>query len=142
MVTNKIIFSLCLCLATSLIAQASDVISANGYSGLGLVPSAEVLTTGAAVLNFDTALPGIVDTAGYNYQVGFGIYNHVELIGRLATNDLRCNGFRPGNCPPNSLRDFASSIKWSLPFEWLKNNNAHLAVGMTDAGGAANMFKS
>ena len=53
-------------LMTSLSAQASDVISANGYSGLGLVPSAQVLTTGAAVLNFDTALPGIVDTAGYN----------------------------------------------------------------------------
>jgi hypothetical protein len=73
MATNKIIFAFCLCLATSLSAQASDVISANGYSGLGLVPSAEVLTTGAAVLNFDRSLPGIADTAGYNTQVGFGI---------------------------------------------------------------------
>ena len=142
MATKPRALSFCLCLVAGLSAQASDIISANGYSGIGLVPSAQVLTTGAAVLNFDRALPGIVDTAGYNNQVGFGFYDHVELIGRLATNDLRCNMFRPGNCPPNSLRDFAVSLKWSLPFEWLRSNNAHLAVGVTDAGGAASYFKS
>ena len=113
---KKRTYFFCLCLATNLPVQAADAISANGYSGLGLVPSAEVLTTGAAVLNFDRSLPGIVDTAGYNNQVGFGIYDHLEVIGRLATNDLRCNMFRSGNCPPNSLRDFAVSLKWSLPF--------------------------
>ena len=96
----QIALSFCLCLGSSLRAQAADVISANGYCGLGLVPSAEVLTTGAAVLNFDRASPGIVDTAGYNNQVGFGFYDHLELVGRLATNDLRCNMFRAGNCPP------------------------------------------
>jgi hypothetical protein len=80
-----------LCLGSSLRVQAAGVISANGYSGLGLLPSAQVLTTGATVLNFDAALPGIVDTAGYNNQVGFGVYDHLELVGRLATNDLRCN---------------------------------------------------
>ena len=138
----QIALSFCLCLGSSLSVQAADVISANGYSGLGLVPSAQVLTTGAAVLNFDTALPGIANTAGYNNQVGFGVYDHLELVGRLATNDLRCNMFRAGNCPPNSLRDFAVALKWSLPFEWLKNNNAHFAVGVTDAGGAASYFKS
>ena len=134
--------SFCLCLGSSLSVQAADVISANGYSGLGLVPSAQVLTTGAAVLNFDTALPGIGDAAGYNNQVGFGLYKHLELVGRLATNDLRCNMFRAGNCPPNSLRDFSASLKWSLPFDWLKNNKAHFAVGVSDAGGAASYFKS
>jgi hypothetical protein len=142
MATKKVIFPFCLCLAASLSAQAADVISANGYSGLGLVPSAQVLTTGAAVLNYDTALPGFVNSEGYNYQVGFGIYDHLELIGRLANTDLRCNGFRVGDCAPNTIRDFAASLKWSLPFDWLKNNNAHFAVGVTDAGGAANFFKS
>ena len=106
MAANKVIFPFCLCLATSLSVQAADVISANGYSGLGLVPSAQVLTTGAAVLNYDTALPGFVNSEGYNYQVGFGIYDHLELIGRLANTDLRCNGFRVGDClnlPPKNV---------------------------------------
>ena len=79
MATKKLIFSFCLCMFTSLSVQAADFISANGYSGLGLVPSAEVLTTGAAVLNYDTALPGAPVPSGYNYQVGFGIYEGLEL---------------------------------------------------------------
>ena len=131
-----------LCLAVSLPVLSADVISPNGYSGLGLVPSAEVLKTGVGVLNYDTALPGIDNMKGYNTQLGFGIYDNVELIGRLATNDLRCNMFRAGACPPNSLRDFSASFKWSLPFEWLKNNNAHFALGVNDFGGAATYFRS
>ena len=132
----------CLGLLASLPAYSADVISPNGYSGLGLVPSAQVLTTGAAVVNYDTALPGASNTAGYNTQIGFGIYDHLELTGRLATNDLRCNMFRSGNCPQGNIRDFAASLKWSVPIYWLEKNNAHLAFGVTDAGGAASYFKS
>lgn len=34
--------SFCLCLAVSLGVHAAEVISANGYSGLGLVPSPHI----------------------------------------------------------------------------------------------------
>lgn len=130
------------CLIASLPVYSADYISPNGYSGLGLVPSAGVLSTGVAVLNYDNVLPGANNTAGYNNQVGFGLFDNLELVGRLATNDLRCNMFSAGACPKDNIRDFAASLKYSLPFNWLKNNNAKVAFGVTDVGGAASYFKS
>ena len=131
-----------LCLAAGLPAHAVDFISPNGYSGLGLVPSAQVLSTGSGVINYDTALPGAPNSTGYNTQIGFGIYDHVELIGRLATNDLHCNMFRAGACPTGNIRDFSASFKWSPPIYWLEKNDAHLAFGVNDFGGAATYFRS
>ena len=120
----------------------AEVLSPNGYSGLGLVPSARTLKAGEAVLAFDPTLPGAADTSGYNTQIGFGLLTNLELVGRLATNNLKCNGFKVGECPPNSIRDFSSSIKWSLPIDWLKLNKTAVAVGVTDFGGAATFFRS
>ena len=117
-------------------------LSPNGYSGLGLVPSANTLKGGTAVLAFDPTVPGAPITTGYNTQIGFGLMDNLELVGRLATNNQKCNGFQPGACPPNSYRDFSSSMKWSLPIDWLKQNNAAVAVGATDFGGAATFFRS
>lgn len=117
-------------------------LSPNGYSGLGIVPSAKTLEAGSAVLAFDPTMPGARIIHGYNTQVGFGLMDGLELVGRLATNDLKCNMFKAGACPPNSLRDFSSSMKWSVPHEWLKKNEAAFAVGVTDFGGAATHFRS
>ena len=127
----------------SLQVEASTIqLSPNGYSGLGLVPSAQTLSIGSAVLSFDPTLPGASKTFGYNTQIGLGIYSNFELVGRLATNDLKCNMFQAGACPPNNIRDFSASLKWSLPVDWLKQNNASIALGVTDVGGAASYFKS
>lgn len=134
--------ALWLCLAATLPAHSAEYLSPNGYSGLGLVPSAGVLSTGVAVLNYDTALPGASNPAGYNNQIGFGLFDNLELVGRLATNDLRCNMFRAGACPKDNIRDFSASMKYSLPIDWLKNNNAKVAFGVNDVGGAASYFKS
>ena len=124
---------------TSLFAQT---LSPNGYSGLGIVPSANTLKGGEAVLAFDPTVPGAPITSGYNTQIGFGLMDNLELVGRLATNNQKCNMFRAGACPPNSYRDFSSSMKWSLPIDWLKANNTAVAVGATDFGGAATYFRS
>lgn len=124
-------------------ALASEaVLSPNGYSGLGMIPSAQVLPVGTAVVAFDPTIPGGLNTSGYNNQIGFGLYENLELVGRLATNDLKCNMFKAGACPPNTIRDFSASMKWSLPLNWLKQNHAGVAVGVTDLGGAASYFKS
>jgi hypothetical protein len=120
----------------------AQVLSPNGYSGLGLVPSAYTLKGGTAVLAHDPTVPGAPITTGYNTQIGFGLMNNLELVGRLATNDQKCNFYQPGACPANSYRDFSSSMKWSLPIGWLKQENAALAVGATDFGGAATYFRS
>ncbi len=120
----------------------AQTLSPNGYSGLGLVPSAKTLKGGTAVLAFDPTVPGAPTITGYNTQIGFGLIDNLELVGRLATNNQKCNMFQAGACPPNSYRDFSSSMKWSLPINWLKDQNAAVAVGATDFGGAATYFRS
>lgn len=120
----------------------SHVISINGYSGAGVVPLATVISSGSATVTFDKTLPGAPNTKGYNTQIGLGLYDGLELVGRLATNDQSCNMFQVGACPANMIRDFSSSLKWSLKSNWLKQNNAHLALGVSDVGGAASYFKS
>ena len=134
-----ITFSLCV----SSNSRATDIqISPNGYSGLGVVPSANTLAVGNALVTFDPTLPGAKNTLGYNTQIGFGLYEGLELVGRLATNDQKCNMYKAGACPKDMIRDFSASLKWSLPIDWLKSHDASLALGMNDVGGAASFFKS
>jgi hypothetical protein len=117
-------------------------LSTNGYSGLGVLPVSNTLSTGDTVISFDPVIAGSINTKGYNTQIGLGLYDGLELVGRLATNDQRCNMFITGACPANTIRDFSASLKWSPPLVWLKQNNAQLALGVTDVGGAASYFKS
>jgi hypothetical protein len=121
---------------------AETSLSPNGYSGLGVIPSAKTLEKGYSVIGFDPTLPGSKNVDGYNTQIGLGAYSNFELVGRLATNDLKCNMFQSGACPANNIRDFSASLKWSLPIDWLQQNNASVALGVTDVGGAASYFKS
>jgi hypothetical protein len=124
-------------------AHAADIqVSPNGYSGLGVVPSATSLGVGTALVTFDPTLPGAKNTLGYNTQIGFGLYEGLELVGRLATNDQKCNMYKAGACPKDMIRDFSASLKWSLPIKWLKDHDVSLALGMNDVGGAASYFKS
>jgi hypothetical protein len=129
-------------IATVFTNATSEPISPNGFSGLGIVPSAKTIERGRVGIGFDPTVPGALITQGYNTQVGFGLNESLELVGRLATNDQRCNMFMSGACPPNTYRDFSSSVKYALPFEWLKNYKSSLAVGVTDFGGAATYFRS
>lgn len=135
-------FGFALSLLFSMAVYPADYISPNGHGGLGLVPSAESLSDGAAVLAYDPVIAGARQNRGYNYQLGLGLYDGLELVGRLATNDLKCNMFFPQRCPPYNIRDFSASMKWSVPINWLKSNDASLAFGVTDIGGAASYFKS
>ena len=123
-------------------AWAADYISSNGYSGLGLVPSATAMSPGTASINYDKNLPGAINPTGFNTQVGFGLTDGFEIIGRLATNDTNCNMFRADACPPNNIRDFSASLKWSIQNDWLKSHDSQIAIGANDVGGAASYFKS
>jgi hypothetical protein len=140
--SEKIIKILMLLLLMKPGISVSQVVSPNGFSGIGVVPLTSVISKGTSTVSFDPTLPGSLNTKGYNTQIGLGIYDGLELVGRLATNDQRCNMFQAGACPANTIRDFSASLKWSLPIEWLQQNNAQLALGVTDVGGAASYFKS
>jgi hypothetical protein len=123
-------------------AHGQSLISPNGYSGIGLIPSARTLHSSEAVIDYSKALPGARASRGHNFQVGFGLTDNFELVGKLATQNLNCNMFAAGACPPDTIRDFSASVKWRLASDWLDAQNAALAVGATDVGGAAVRFKS
>ena len=129
-----------MCLTTGIVG--AQTLSPNGYSGVGVTPSATSLISGGVNVGSDQTILGGLRTAGSNQQVGFGIYQDIELVGRLATNDLKCNMFQQGACPAGNIRDFSASMKWRLPLGVLKDYGVNVAVGVTDVGGAASYFKS
>ncbi|NDH54393.1 MAG: hypothetical protein EBY24_21000, partial [Betaproteobacteria bacterium] len=104
--------------------------------------STQPTTSNATKARRLAVVPGARAPAGHSIQLGFGIHDNLELVGRLATQDLKCNMFRANACPPNTVRDFSASMKWSLPIDWLRQHDASVAVGASDMGGAAAMFKS
>jgi hypothetical protein len=136
------LFYACIIVFCGFGSVTAQTLSPNGFSGLGVLPSAKTLPGGDAVLAFDSTMPGAPIAHGYNTQIGFGLTDNLELVGRLATNDQKCNMFKMAACPNGTFRDFSSSMKWRLPIDWLTQNNASLAIGATDFGGAATYFRS
>ncbi|MGA1473323.1 MAG: hypothetical protein ACO326_09185, partial [Burkholderiaceae bacterium] len=97
-------------------AQVNTGLSVQGYSSTGVMtPNAYTLPSGAIGLSYDRQMPGAPDPDGYNIQMGFGLLDNLEMVGRLATNDLNCDMFESGACPPAIIRDFSGSLKWQLP---------------------------
>jgi len=90
----------------------------------------------------DKTLPGAPNVQGSNFQIGLGLMPGLEIMGRLATNDTKCNMFRAGVCPPNMIRDFSGSMKWAPQSDWLQYYGINSAIGISDVGGAANYFRS
>ena len=118
-------------------------LSVQGYSSTGVMtPNAYTLPSGAVGLSYDRQLPGAPDPDGYNIQMGFGLLPSLEMVGRLATNDLNCNMFEAGKCPPGMIRDFSGSLKWQLPVPGSWSGLPKFAIGATDLGGAATYFRS
>ena len=136
-------------LSLNISALSQTTLSPNGYSGLGVTPSAQTIQGGTAVIDRSSALPGAPfagpgskGSTGYNTQVGVGLTDNFEVIGRIATQDQNCNQLVAGACPPGTIRDFSAGLKYSLPVDWLKRNSANVAIGLNDAGGAAALFRS
>jgi hypothetical protein len=118
-------------------------LSVQGYSSTGVMtPNAFTLPSGAIGISYDRQMPGAPDPDGYNIQMGFGLLNNLEMVGRLATNDLNCDMFEVGACPPAIIRDFSGSLKWQLPMPASWSGLPRLAIGATDLGGAATYFRS
>jgi hypothetical protein len=118
-------------------------LSVQGYSSTGVMtPNAYTLPSGAIGLSYDRQMPGAPDPDGYNIQMGFGLLDNLEMVGRLATNDLNCDMFEAGACPPAIIRDFSGSLKWQLPMPASWSGLPRLAIGATDLGGAATYFRS
>jgi hypothetical protein len=139
---KKFLILVALGLALQTNASSQQFLSPNGYSGLGLVPTAKVLDAGNATIGSDPNVPGSGNTKGRSTQVGFGLTPGWELVGRLAANDAKCNMFLAGACPPDMIRDFSASFKWAPQIDWLQEQKINVALGATDLGGAATYFRT
>jgi hypothetical protein len=126
----------------SSVASAQSVLTSNSYSGLGLVPSANTIKSGEIILGYSKNIPGARNLTGYNYQIGMGLSDEFELVGRLATNDLKCNMYLANTCARDNIRDFSTSFKYSFETDYSKKMGVKFALGATDFGGAAINFRS
>ena len=108
-----------------------------GFTGLTLTPNAHLVPWGRLNAAYDRQLPGIVsDPSGHNFVTGFGLLPNLEVVGRLAANDLQSNCFTQG-C---GALDLSVSFKAGIGLD--AANRYRLAAGVTDFGGAATYFRS
>ena len=115
----------------------NTTLTPGGFTGLNLTPNAHLVPWGRLEATYDNQLPGIVsDPSGHNFVTGFGLFPNVELVGRLAANDLQSNCFTQG-C---GARDLSVSFKAAIGLD--AANRYRLAAGVTDFGGAATYFRS
>ncbi|TRX57162.1 YjbH domain-containing protein [Thalassomonas sp. M1454] len=116
-------------------------ISANAYTGVFNTPNTQVINWGDFEFNysdnFTDTRGGFLEDGGFarahDLKFGVGILPNVEVVGRLASRDLDCNGFEESGC---GFRDLSGSLKWHLDF--ISNDYFDLTVGVQDLGGAAN----
>ena len=118
------------------VAQVTTLTQA-GYTGLGITPNARLLDWGRMEATYDRQLPGLVrDPTGHNLVLGFGLLPNLEVVGRLATNNLDRNCFFE-DC---GTRDLSASGKVGIGLDTA--NRFHIAAGVTDLGGAATNFRT
>ena len=111
--------------------EPEATMSFQGYSGLINTPTATLFTEGDFYLQYGNQ----VETRdgyrnGDNYNFGLGLWEYVELSGRLADYQDPNGGQSP--------TDLSANIKLGIPF--IPKNWFSLAVGIQDLGGAANLF--
>lgn len=124
-------------LVSSTGALAQDTLAPAGFTGLTITPNAHLLGWGRAAFSYDRTLPGVVfDPAGHNYVLGFGLLPNLEIVGRLATNNMDRNCFTQG-C---GARDLSASAKAGIGLD--ATNRWRVAAGVTDVGGAATYYRA
>lgn len=128
---RSILFVLALLPTITVTAEPEATMSFQGYSGLINTPTATLFDEGKFYLQYGNQ---VETKAGYrngdNYNFGVGLWEYVEVSGRLAEYNDPDGG--------NSPRDLSANIKIGIPFipkDWFS-----LAIGMQDVGGAANYF--
>ncbi len=126
-----ILFALALLPSITVTAEPEATMSFQGYSGLINTPTATLFDEGKFYLQYGNQ----VETRdgyrnGDNYNFGVGLWEYVEVSGRLAEYKDPSGGSSP--------TDLSANVKLGIPF--IPKNWFSLAIGMQDVGGAANYF--
>ena len=113
-----------------------QALSVSGASGALIVPDGRTLPDGAVVVGLNNFLdPQFASRSprAENYQFGIGLFEYVELSGRLANMPLNRDG-------DLGIRDLSANLKVSLPK--LFRFQPEIAFGINDLGGGATNFES
>ncbi|HCH70928.1 MAG TPA: hypothetical protein DE042_10805 [Colwellia sp.] len=111
-------------------AEPEATMSFQGYSGLINTPTATLFDEGKFYLQYGNQIETINGggyRSGTNYNFGVGLWEYVEISGRLAEYSGE-----------NGLTDLSANIKLGIPYipkDWFS-----VAVGFQDLGGATNFF--
>lgn len=124
--------------------NANAQLAPPGYTGAINTPTADVLGYGQLVGSMSStiperhrAYPGVGWFGGSN--LGFGLAPGLEAIGRLTYDgDAWCDQYN-SSCQ-TTTRDLSFGGKYQLPFGELPFKS-RFAVGMTDYGGAATLYR-
>lgn len=114
-------------------------LATSGSRGGLTIPGPKSLPQGDAVLsvsNYSEPAWG-ANSVHNNYLLGFGLWEGVELSGRIADYN---NPPPPGGVLATGIRDLSANLKWQLPKWW--SAGPDIAIGMTDIGGGAVNFSS
>lgn len=126
-----IVFALALLPSITVTAEPEATMSFQGYSGLINTPTATLFDEGKFYLQYGNQVETMDGYRnGDNYNFGVGLWQYVEVSGRLAE-------YRDPN-GGSSPTDLSANVKLGIPFipkDWFS-----LAIGMQDVGGAANYF--
>lgn len=131
------------------VAQVSSaqqsVLSASGFTGLSVTPTAHLLPWGSVAFSYDDKIVGgpatrapyqEYKTTGHNFVAGFGLSPYMEISGRLASSTMQTNCYTD-NC---GIRDLSFNFKAGVALD--SENKFRIAVGGTDFGGHVNFFRT
>lgn len=113
--------------------------SNQSFTGLTLVPNAQVLNYGDFAFTYAQGLPWKKDIQDLDsLKFSFGLFEGLEAHGRIVTDDYNSNCFETG-C--GGIRDLSMSLKYQLPNFW-GNEAFNIAIGAQDLGGALQHFSA
>ena len=126
------------------LVTAGAQMAPSGYTGAINTPTADVIATGHLVGSVSNTIPEVrqvfpgLGSFG-STNLGFGLVPGFEAVGRLTYDgNLNCDTY-DSTCQ-STTRDLSVGGKYQLPFQNLPFNS-RIAVGMTDYGGAATLYR-
>jgi hypothetical protein len=114
-------------------------IAYSGFTGIFHTPSAAVLKKGTVDIGYSNQLEFVGKyTDGHNFTFSAGLFDGLEVSGRIASNTIHDNELSFGNS--DQIRDLSFNVKYQIPYipkDWLS-----LAFGAKDVGGTGNYYEA
>ncbi|MFN7834410.1 MAG: YjbH domain-containing protein [Burkholderiaceae bacterium] len=125
------------------VAAQDAAMAMPGYTGVLTVPSAMLMPEGHGEFGYSDYLDRRFSAEtgkARNYTAAFGLFDWLELSGRLADYVSPGGGQLPNGYDRFSIRDLSANVKAKIPhnIKWLPE----VAVGASDLGGGAPFFKA